>query len=1020
MVKMRAAFICAATAALLALAVTTGFHGDGEAARRDVRPAPQAPLVLDSQKHIDANLVDMFVSNVGTFAWDLVTQDPGLTYPKGTNKQAIFAAGLWVGAVVGGERRVEVAEYSAEYVPGRIVGGTFDPSWPSNQQYHVYKVNRGDTDANPDYRDWPVDHGAPFEVVNGDTIPKILGDQMLWCVYNDMDPNAHQNNAGKSLPLGLEIQQSTFAFDRQDALANVVFLSFKFINKGANTLEDAYVSVWSDPDLGDAGDDLVGCDTTLSLGYCYNGTNTDGIYGSTPPAVGFDFFRGPRVVQNGDTTYLPMTSYIWYPNGGDPSSAEHSYNFMLGLNRDGTPVIDPNTNEPSKFFVPGDPVTNTGWLDSNPSDRRFMLTSGPFTMAPGDTQEVVTAIVLGLGQDRLTSVTAMKFNDRFAQDAFDKNFVLPNPPPGPEISLTELDGEIVLSWGDVSETNSDEPGYAFEGYIVYQGASVAGPWKRITTYDIDNATGIIFDDQFDLESGVVINKPVQFGSDSGVKRYITLDQDYIRGGPLRNGKEYYFSVTSYSYGAERTPKTLENAIQSQAVLAVPQAPVAGTRLGAGAPMDTIPAPHVLGGSDGVVYPLVLDPRHFTGHDYRVNFRSIREYDPAIEDTVSVTVWDLLDVDADSVMVTGFRNQSGDEDYPILDGLVMKVLGPPLEGKDWNYALADTSHLRWFTRGEGAGGELIAGGGYLGPMFNGSAVAPGDFKTVEVRWGKMASFTDTNGNQVFDVGEDYVVDTSAEHQLAYMYQTWGADRSGLFEVPFTAWDVEANPARQLNVILRDRNDNHLWDLHFLSEDETVDTQYNYLFIMDSTYDPTGAAYTEGPALINFGADLDVQWVLWLGQRSDPDTDVPIPVLSDEGVLTLEPNRVNTPADVFEFSPAAPTVEKADAKADLQRILVVPNPYLNRSTYEFDQFDRRVKFTNLPAKCTIRIFNLAGDLVRTLPEKTDPTTSQAEWDLLTENGIPVASGIFIWHVDAPGVGERFGKMAVFVEKERLNTY
>ena len=65
-VKMRAILVCVGPAALLALAVTAGLHGEGEASK-GIRSAPQAPLIVDSQKHIDVNLVDMFVTNFGTF-----------------------------------------------------------------------------------------------------------------------------------------------------------------------------------------------------------------------------------------------------------------------------------------------------------------------------------------------------------------------------------------------------------------------------------------------------------------------------------------------------------------------------------------------------------------------------------------------------------------------------------------------------------------------------------------------------------------------------------------------------------------------------------------------------------------------------------------------------------------------------------------------------------------------------------------------------------------------------------------
>ncbi|MGH7742207.1 MAG: hypothetical protein ACRENS_09315, partial [Candidatus Eiseniibacteriota bacterium] len=128
---------------------------------------------------------------------------------------------------------------------------------------------------------------------------------------------------------------------------------------------------------------------------------------------------------------------------------------------------------------------------------------------------------------------------------------------------------------------------------------------------------------------------------------------------------------------------------------------------------------------------------------------------------------------------------------------------------------------------------------------------------------------------------------------------------------------------------------------------------------------------------------------------------------------------TPNDYFTFSTTPPNSFNADlAKSDLKQVLAVPNPYFNHSTYELNQFGRVVKFTHLPAACTLRIFNLAGDLVRTI-QKND-NTSQISWDLLTENGLPVASGIYLFHVDAPGVGTKTGKVAIFMEKERLNTF
>ncbi|NIR52632.1 hypothetical protein GWN42_25735, partial [candidate division KSB1 bacterium] len=68
-----------------------------------------------------------------------------------------------------------------------------------------------------------------------------------------------------------------------------------------------------------------------------------------------------------------------------------------------------------------------------PGDRRFMFSTGPFTMALGDTQEVIIALVAGLGADRLFSVQVMKHHAKWARQLADANFELPSESkPEPE------------------------------------------------------------------------------------------------------------------------------------------------------------------------------------------------------------------------------------------------------------------------------------------------------------------------------------------------------------------------------------------------------------------------------------------------------------------------------------------------------------------------------------------------------------------------------------------------------------
>ena len=87
--------------------------------------------------------------------------------------------------------------------------------------------------------------------------------------------------------------------------------------------------------------------------------------------------------------------------------------------------------------------------------------------------------------------------------------------------------------------------------------------------------------------------------------------------------------------------------------------------------------------------------------------------------------------------------------------------------------------------------------------------------------------------------------------------------------------------------------------------------------------------------------------------------------------------------------------------LKMINVVPNPYYAFSEYERSRLDTKVKITSLPEVCTVKIYSTNGKLIRTF-KKDSPITS-LDWDLTNHKGIPVASGVYLIHVDVPGVGE-----------------
>ena len=100
--------------------------------------------------------------------------------------------------------------------------------------------------------------------------------------------------------------------------------------------------------------------------------------------------------------------------------------------------------------------------------------------------------------------------------------------------------------------------------------------------------------------------------------------------------------------------------------------------------------------------------------------------------------------------------------------------------------------------------------------------------------------------------------------------------------------------------------------------------------------------------------------------------------------------------------------------LDQINVVPNPYYAFSEYERSKVDGRVKITNLPEKCTVPIYNISGKLIQQY--KKDAPQTFVDWTLTNRVGIPVASGVYLIHVEVPGVGETTRK--AFIAMRQLD--
>jgi hypothetical protein len=314
-----------------------------------------------------------------------------------------------------------------------------------------------------------VPYGAPFVDVNNngtyepaiDTPGVKNAASTIFICMTDGFQSEHspvEGFGGGTLPLYCEVHLIAWCYT-QPSYANMQFIKYIIINKATQPWTRTYFSIVSDPDLGYANDDYIGCDTSRKLGYCYNSNNNDPIYGTAPPAVGFILLKGAYNKYSNPPKLLNPTAYNTFkdPSIGPPPCEEDpnpdpigAHYYMEGYKRDSTSWLDPtqlitppNFYKKTKFLWPGDPETNIGWteykgciqncgLDSSgnpiipdpPGDKRLVMNSGAenLTVMPGDTQTIVICQLIAKGTSNLYSVTKLKQLADVAINLFNNDF----------------------------------------------------------------------------------------------------------------------------------------------------------------------------------------------------------------------------------------------------------------------------------------------------------------------------------------------------------------------------------------------------------------------------------------------------------------------------------------------------------------------------------------------------------------------------------------------------------------------
>lgn len=670
------------TVAFMTAALVTALLYDVSTAKVDT--ASKLKLRLSKPDIVDLEYVgynnwNYVMKNQGSFMYDDADEDgngnnAGGEFPRGSATTIVYAAGSWLGTLKGGVPVVSETQFATEFQPGRITNsgvafGDLEAEDPTSATQQVYLIDR--SLGGDDYSNWPSD--APHDQFG---FPGLIADAQTWVVFNDLDIERSQEGATSSPNpgLGIQITMESFAFNA-GKLSNVVYIKFTFENKTNVDYADSYLGLWMDADVDVSGNDLIGSDSTLGLGYVYNADNSD-----QPYATGFDFFQGPVVSSaevstflatknaanktvlryssdanryipttlGGDTIWLGATTLNTYPNGGDPDNNEQRYNLLKGFETDG----QQGTGSLNGWYYPGNPLTEpvgSPLIHAAPADQRILHGVGPFTVKAGSIQEVWAGVVAGAGVDRLTGVSDMFATDELAQATFEAGLVAPIPPSSPKISVVGLDGQVKIVWDQSAEFTVDKVGgilgittangYSadydsvdFQGYRVYKSMTgLPGSYTQLAQYDLADGLTVVRNYSINTAGRLEISE-VNVGDDNGLK-YSYVDNEVV------NLTTYYYSVTAYDaqpYIADENelfhdadlgidipkptglPISLESAPTANVASVVPMKPMADNDNDAAVTGVT----HSAGVSDGVVGFEVVDPSAVPDADLIVEFYAI--------------------------------------------------------------------------------------------------------------------------------------------------------------------------------------------------------------------------------------------------------------------------------------------------------------------------------------------------------------------------------------------------------------
>ena len=744
--------------------------------------------------------------------------------------------------------------------------------------------------------------------------------------------------------------------------------------------------------------DDIGADGLGEYHYEYPGPDADGSEGNGIPDLGEPNFE---ITDNDESDQIGLTSFYSAPY---PSIQPHNDEVMW------------SQMQPGQFDVPSQNI-----------DQTYLYGSAFISLDPGEQKKFAVAMVFGNDFDDILRNTVTM------QNIYDNDYNFAKPPIKPTVNVTSGNKKVILSWDSKAE-NSLDPIYGrdFEGYRIYRSTDPGFIDAYVVTDTYGNITFkkplAVFDIADSLKGPHPIGyNGVQFdmGTDSGLE-YLYVDSNLI------NGQKYYYAVTAfdkgydldfYDLGFSEAENLLPIApsecsiivdldrkgyvvnLSENAGIALPTAPVAGY-----IPPNTNEdgssiVVHEAGSSTGIIeLETIIFEDIPDNKTYTIEFEenetepkiqyNIRDEEEKIENVVflgGIASLEYSNIDSVSFVLT---NEDGSVEYSdtvdfsadyesgilAIDSLSIIAEGVQYAASYKYYPIYQSKYL------DGENDNKI---------FDGMQV-----KLTNAPLGvnnDQSGFIIGNSNYAWEIVASRVF--PADFEITFegdIGDSVNADNDNV-AAPFFIENVTHGDT--MDFLVFDQDGDNEWD----REEPILIMPYEgmitpYMFVV---FDP----YTNVTTIIDLG-DTTV-----IDTAFDEIEDV------EKGdVFRITINIPFAEDDKYHFTTISSRISDSLAEDELQDIAVVPNPYVvaaawePRLTLESGRGERKLDFINLPSECTIKIFTLNGYLVNTIKHQSINENGTYSWNMLSKDGLELAHGLYIYHVEAEDIGEFTGKFAL----------